>query len=234
MLLPAYASAFWNLWFPDLCMSCRRSLANGETDLCFSCISEMPRTFFHLDPENPVAQRFWGRIPLQHAASFLHFTKGGMVQRLMHDLKYREKSAIGTKFGKLYAQELTMPGSLIKGIDAIVPVPLHWKRQRERGYNQCDIIAEGMSEVMSVPVFTKAIERRVENISQTHFDRFGRWKNVEDIFRVKQPELLEGRHILLLDDTITTGATLEACGTGILAASASKLSLAAIASAGTI
>jgi ComF family protein len=220
------------LAFPDCCLVCTRALLSEERAICFSCIDSLPETGYHCLADNPVAQHFWGRLPLVHAAAYLYVQDANITQQMIHLLKYNRKRQIGVKLGRLYGHKLQEPGSLIRDIDLIVPVPLHPRRKRQRGYNQCDYFAQGLSEILGVPYAPDAIQRIRENISQTKRTRYDRWENVDGIFALAQPDMVRGRHILLVDDVITTGATVESCASALLSGEDVRVSVAAIATAG--
>lgn len=179
-----------------------------------------------------MAQRFWGRVPIQQAAAFLYFRRTGITQHLLHQLKYHGREAIGRQLGILYGYDLLSAQSVFKSIDAIVPIPLHWKRLRERGYNQCDAFGEGLAETIGCPFYPDALMRTEERDSQTGYNRYQRWENVSGVFKVAYPEKVNHKHILLIDDTMTTGATLEAGATALLSCPGLSVSLATIATAG--
>jgi len=181
-----------------------------------------------LEKDNTIERIFWGRFPLQKASSFLFFIKGGRVQNLMHEFKYRSKKEIGFYLGELFARELSKDNWLDE-IDVIIPVPLHYKKQEIRGYNQSEEIAKGLNIQSSIPVETAVIKRIVASETQTKKSRFRRWENVSEIFQIDNPEKIEGKHILIVDDVITTGATLEACAQKLLTIEGVKISLASLA-----
>lgn len=219
---------FLALFFPNYCMGCGEPLTRGEELLCTFCLFHLPRTFFHQDPGNPVARVFWGRVRLERVSSFVFFHKGGNVQELMHQLKYQGKKEIGHYLGNLYGYEL---GDFqpFKDVDVIVPVPLHPRKLRKRGYNQSQMFAEGLSKALCIPVESKCLYRKVHTATQTRRSRYERWENVEDIFGIKNPERLTGKNILLVDDVITTGATIEACSTVLLGLDGTRVSAVSIA-----
>ena len=227
-----YLTALSQIWFPDLCLLCRQHLRSSESEICFSCVETFPITNYHKEAENPLVKRLLGRIEINHASAFLHFHKAGIVQNAIHQLKYKEKNKLGEKLGRLLAYQLKDDDSLIKNVDLIVPVPLHWKREKERGYNQCDAIAQGISDILQVPYSTQILQRLVENISQTKRSRYDRWENVEGIFRVADTVSIKGKHILLVDDVITTGSTIEACVIGLQKVEDVRLSVVSLAVAG--
>ena len=187
----------------------------------------IPRTNFHTEKDNPVEQIFWGRCRIESAAAFSYFHKGSRIRRLIHRLKYDGVKEVGYELGKIYGLSLKSSGFL-DGIDIITPVPLHKSRKRTRGFNQSEIISAGISEATGLPVVTTALERTVATSTQTKRSREERWENVEGIFYLKNPTLLEGKHVLLVDDVITTGATIESCVNEILKADSVKVSVAAL------
>lgn len=226
-----YASGLFNLFYPHTCVACGQALLAGENVVCYRCVADMPETGFWKDSNNRLAQRFWGRVTIQGAAALYRFNKGSGVQQLIHELKYRGRKDVGEYAGRLTGHRLLEEGSVIKNIDLVVPVPLHWKKQRQRGYNQCDYFASGIAEVLGKPWLPDAVIRNSENVSQTQMDRFERWVNVASIFSIQNPAALSGKHILLVDDVMTTGATAEACLQAILSVPGTTASFVAIAAA---
>lgn len=222
---------FIALIFPNVCASCGKSLYKNERTICTYCSYYLPKTNFHFDSNNPVAKIFWGRVPIHAAAAYYGFNKGGKVQRLIHQLKYKGHKQIGTTIGKWYGHELNYCDDF-NTVDTVIPVPLHSKKQKKRGYNQSDSFAEGLAESMKVTADLTSLYRAYESDSQTKKSRFSRWQNVEAIFQLRNTENLEGKHILLVDDVITTGATLEACAHTLLKVPDVKVSIATIAYAG--
>jgi ComF family protein len=219
-----YFSDLFELFYPNVCLACSEKLLKGEAVLCYACRRELPRSEYWNDAENPMAKRFWGRVDLQGAAALFKFQKDGEVQQLLHQLKYYGRQDAGEMIGKMLGALMLQPGSVIKDVDIIVPVPLHWKRLRSRGFNQCDPIAKGISETIHVPWSGSALVRVQENISQTGKNRFDRWYNVAEIFAVKDAEQLRNKHVLLVDDVMTTGATAEACLQKIAAVEGTRVS----------
>ena len=219
---------FLSLLFPRICYGCGNHLTKGEYLICTECYVVIPRTDFHTIKDNPVAQAFWGRCNIESAAAFSYFNKGSRIRKLVHCLKYDGIKEIGHELGKIYGLSLKS-SSFLDGVDFIVPVPLHKSKKRTRGFNQSEVIATGISEATGLPVVTNAIERREATFTQTKRSRMERWDNVAGIFALKKPELFEGKHILLVDDVITTGATMESCVNEILKADGAKVSLAALA-----
>lgn len=222
---------FFHLFYPNLCLACRKALFKNEQLLCLRCADDLPATGHFTDPDNQLIKRFAGRVPVKGAAALLHFSKHGPVQQLLHELKYRGQTEVGSYFGGLAAQQLKQAHSVIKVVDLVVPVPLHWKKQRTRGYNQCDSFAQALAEGLGIACTTEALERVHENVSQTKQSRFDRYGNVANIFAIKNPDLLKGKHVLLIDDVFTTGATSEACLNTILQAPGTTVSFVSIAAA---
>jgi len=220
---------FLELFYPRLCIPCGRKLVSQEKFMCLDCQQDLPRTQFHLNPENKVAQLFWGRVYVEFATAWLYFRKGSRYQRLIHYLKYKGLMEIGEQLGIWMGDDLT--GSPFRQADIIVPVPLHRKREKERGYNQSEWIAKGISAVMQKPLSVKNLVREQFTTTQTRKNRFERWQNVEGIFQVINPEEFIGKHILIIDDVITTGSTLEAAVITLQKTGAAKVSIATLACA---
>lgn len=221
---------FVSMVFPNFCLACYDSLNKNENYICTSCQHTMPTTNYHLFPENGLSQRFWGRVNLLHAFAFLKYVKSGKVQQIIHSLKYNGVEEISEMMGKWYGKDISESGFSDK-FDLILPVPLHKKRLKERGYNQSDGFAKGLSEVLGVEWSDSTIERVVYSITQTKKKRIERWENVKDIFAIKKPEMILGKNILLVDDVITTGATIEACVSKLLESGCKSVSIGAIATA---
>lgn len=215
--------------FPKVCYACGKSLFKKEDCICTHCLYHLPKTNFHLYGDNPVVKLFWGRTSVFSAASLFSFSKGGKVQHLIHQLKYRGKKEIGNSLGKYYGNELKQT-PLFSPAETVVPVPLHIKKFKSRGYNQSEMFAQGIAESMKLQLPPRALIRTTASETQTKKSRFARWKNVEEIFKVTSPEILKGKHVLLVDDVVTTGATLEACANKILEVPGTKVSIATIAS----
>ena len=231
MPLPAIFSDFTGLLFPRVCLACQEPLARGEDHICTECRAQLPYTDYHRLPptENPLGRRFWGKLPVTHALSYLRFQKHGRVQHLLHQLKYRGQQDVGRVLGRWYGQELTEAG--YSTFDLIVPVPLHARKLAKRGYNQADSFAAGLSAGLHCPWEPEALRRTAHTDSQTRKNRLQRWQNVETVFVVAQPDRIIGQHVLVVDDVLTTGATLEACAAVLLAAGAREVSIATIATA---
>ncbi|MBL7884671.1 MAG: ComF family protein [Bacteroidia bacterium] len=219
---------FFALIYPKICLSCGKNLFKNEQSICTYCNYHLPKTNYHLDNDNPIEKIFWGRTIIFAASAFCNFGKGGKVQHLMHQLKYKGQKELGVTLGKLYGYDLKK-SERFNSVDVIIPVPLHVKKIRKRGYNQSALFAEGLSKSMNVPTDFNVLYRVVESETQTKKSRFSRWQNVETIFQLKDKERLKGKHILLVDDVITTGATIEACAQTLQQIQDVKISVATIA-----
>jgi ComF family protein len=190
----------------------------------------MPKTAYETIPDNPVARIFWGRVPLHAASACYFFAKKGRIQPLIHSLKYRSNKGIGLYLGQQLGTSL-IEAPLYQDVQLIVPVPLHPKKKHIRGYNQAEVIANGMAKVMKLPVVTDNLIRSVATETQTKKSRDERWQNVKNIFTVTNPSQFTNSHVLLVDDVITTGSTIEACVTTLLEATHLKVSVATVACA---
>lgn len=218
---------FLELFYPRVCSGCDEHLRKTEENLCLICKQSLPLTYFWDYDVTPVEKLFWGKVQVESACSYLHFEQEGVVQKLMHRLKYDGKTAIGSELGVMFAHKLTETG-WFKNIDLIVPIPLHRTKELRRGYNQCSFIAGGMAEVLGVPVSRNALYRVKSSATQTKKSRFDRTENVEDAFKGIH-KTVEGKNILLIDDVVTTGATLTAASVKLLEAGAKSVSVATIA-----
>ncbi|MET4081287.1 ComF family protein [Pedobacter sp. UYP30] len=223
-----YFQDFVGLLFPNLCNACGTPLFRGEHLVCLNCIHHLPYTDYHIHFENRVAKQLWGRMEFEAAMAMLYFRKGASIQNLMHNLKYNQKTEIGLLLGRLLGDKL-LESSLYKGIDFIVPVPLHPKRLQKRGYNQSAFIAMGVAEKIEVTVNEGLLLRTTHTDSQTKKNRYNRYQNMKDVFSVESSEPLCNKHILLVDDVITTGATIEACANALTKSGVAKVSIAALA-----
>ncbi len=221
------------LFFPESCYACDGALAKGEAYICTDCNIKLPYTEVHLHGGtelNPLQRRFWGKVPVRFAFSYLYFRPKGRVQKLLHKLKYKGGQDLGEHLGKRYGAILT-DHKYNQQFDVVVPVPLHKYKLRRRGYNQSDSFAKGLATALQLPWQAKALERVENTSSQTRKNRLDRWQNVEHVFQVKMPEIVKGKHVLLVDDVMTTGATLEACAIALLEKGCSEVSVVTIAAA---
>lgn len=224
--MSSYIRALINLFYPKACVGCGLSLMREEEFLCVGCEMELPINPFLNEPNNEIKQVFAGRLPLKSANTFLYFSKNGITQRLIHGLKYEDRQDVGNMLGYRFGLELA---ALNNSYDAIIPVPLHPDKEKTRGYNQCLSIAQGLSQALNCIVLDDVVCRNVANPSQTKLNRAKRWDNVSGIFSLINPEAIANKHILLIDDTLTTGATLESCGSEILKAPGTMLSIVTLA-----
>ncbi|MFZ1807175.1 MAG: ComF family protein [Cyclobacteriaceae bacterium] len=220
---------FVSLFFPRYCFACSNSLVGGEETLCTRCIVHLPKTHYDIG-DNPIKDRLAGRLPIVYGVAFLKLKKGGVVQKMLHQLKYQHHPEIGIKLGKVFGHELIQNG-FSGAFDLIIPVPLHPSRIRKRGYNQSAKFAEGLGYVLNIPWDESISVRKTSTKTQTNKSKLERWENVKDVFAIAQAERISGKRILLVDDVITTGATLEACGMHLLKSGCAQLSVACIAEA---
>ncbi|MCR8558464.1 ComF family protein [Mucilaginibacter sp. BJC16-A38] len=224
----SYLTDFVSLLFPELCVACRESLVVNEHLLCTGCRYNLPYTNFHLQADNIVARQFWGKINLEAAFALFYFTKGGKIQNMMHEFKYNGMQQIGNLLGSIAGDQIKK-NEIFNSADYIIPVPLHKKRLRERGYNQSACFATGLAEKLNAIVEKDNLVRIKSTQTQTHKSRFARFENMQEVFLVSNPEKLINKHVLLVDDVITTGSTLEACGAELLKIDGLRLSIATIA-----
>lgn len=223
---------FWHnlldLIAPRFCTACGQRLSPTEQVLCASCNLHLPRTGFQFTPtDNVMARLFWGIIPVERVAALFFYEAGSSMSNILYDLKYHDHPEVGIQMGQLMAYEFSEAG-FFDGIDLIVPVPLAKKRQRQRGYNQSRCLAKGISRITGLPIYDHVVRRTVFLESQTQMDRWQRQENVENVFQAKDITALHGRHILLVDDVVTTGATMMACAHELLKAGNVRLSLLAL------
>jgi ComF family protein len=217
-----------HLFFPHTCVGCGTDVIDHDQLLCLHCLNHLPATNFFNQPNNPVEQVFYGRIPVANAGAGYFFTKDSLLQNLIVQLKYKGNKQIGFYLGQLLGNFL-IKCDRFKQVDGLVPLPLNPRREKNRGYNQATMLCNGISSVLKKPVIEKAVVRSVYTETQTHKGRISRWENMDGIFEVKNPSALENKHILLVDDVVTTGATLEACGSEILKVPGTTLSVATLA-----
>jgi ComF family protein len=217
------------LFYPKICIGCQVHLSEQEDIICLHCEHHLPKTLFSSYAKNPIEKLFWGRVPLRSAASIFFFNKGDTIQQLMHQLKYKNRKDIGLWMGRMLAKEI-LKSNRFDEIDWIVPVPLHPKKEFKRGYNQSLLIAKGMEEQASWQVI-EALERKENTATQTRKGKFDRWLNVGSSFKINPKFCAKGKNILLVDDVLTTGATMESCIQILLKAEVASVSIAAFASA---
>lgn len=223
-----YFEDFLHLFFPHNCMGCNTDVLNSEDMLCAECLNGLPATGFLPLADNPIEKMFYGRMPLAHAASCFYFSKNSVMQEIIVQLKYKNNKGAGVYLGRLLGSEI-LKSKRFDDVDVIIPMPLNDKKLFKRGYNQTSAITQGINTAWNKPVIEDAVERIIFTETQTHKDRIARWQTMEGVFEVTQPSLIENKHILLVDDIVTTGATLEACGNSILKVRGVKLSVATVA-----
>ncbi|KKB52308.1 comF family protein [Parabacteroides sp. HGS0025] len=217
-----------DLFFPKLCLLCNDPLMGGENHFCLKCLCNLPHTGFDYLKENPATHLFTGKVMISHAAAFLHYERGGHVQQLIHELKYNDNKEIGFRLGRMAGLDYRQ--AILSDLpDLILPVPLHPRKKKKRGYNQSEWIARGINSVLKLPVDTSSLCRIKQNETQTKKPVYDRWLNVQEIFTVANPQALEGKHILLIDDVITTGSTLGACAEALLTVPGVRVSVLAVA-----
>jgi ComF family protein len=219
-----------HFFYPHNCLGCGSDIIEKENFLCLECINNLPLTGFALHANNAVEKLFWGRIPVNAAMSQFYFSKSSIIQNCIHEFKYRGNKKLGLYLGKIMGKSLAS-SNRFSNIDALVPLPLFSKKEFNRGFNQSAILCEGIKEILNLPLITKSVVRIVHTQTQTKKERTERWENVEKSFSVTDQKFLEGKHILLVDDVITTGATLEACGAQILKTEKVRLSIATLSKA---
>lgn len=226
--LSVLAKDFFNLFYPPVCAACSNLLLTQESHICTPCLYNMPRTNFHLDTDNPMAQLFWGRVKLENAAAMYYFEKGSKCRKILHQIKYRGRRELARYIGSIYGAEILRSGRFADS-DVILPVPLHSSKFKKRGFNQSEWFARGLAEILDKPLHPGVLVRFLEAETQTGKTRIERWENVKDNFRVMQAERIENKHALLVDDVVTTGATLEACASVLLEYPGVKVSILTLA-----
>lgn len=217
-----------SLLFPRLCQACGNHLVRNEQVICTSCLLDMPLTGFHLQRENALERSLWGRCYAEKATAWSYYRRGGKMQHLIHRLKYSGIKEVGVFLGRYYGTVLADSG-FMDGIDYLVPVPLHPSRERKRGFNQAEVICTGISESTGVPLLRAALIRKGRSDTQTRKSRVERWENVENIFAAGADPLPENAHLLVVDDVITTGSTIESCVNLLRESGSVKVSVAALA-----
>ena len=215
-----------DLIFPRHCCVCGETLSRQERDICLNCLYTLPKIEPHHKKE--IEQIFWGKIDIERAASFMYYRKGSPYNALMHKLKYKDVPEVGTRLAEMAAKEL-MDSGFFNGITRIVPLPLSKKKLRKRGYNQSEYIAMGLSNITGISVDTSLVKRDIANETQTHKNRDERWENVKDIFSVNGNFSLEDEHVLLVDDILTTGATICSCAATLQKERGCKISIFTLA-----
>jgi ComF family protein len=213
--------------FPSTCACCGDVLLTGEKQICINCLANLTATFYSAHDDNHTERQLAGRIPYQHATSLYVFRKGNTVQQLVHAMKFHSNSDLCIFMGRQMGLELLHSGRF-DDIDLLVPVPLHWRRRLQRGYNQSELLCRGISEVMGRPVNKRALVRHRNTHQQSMQASGDREENVRDAFSVRHPDDLQGKHLLLVDDVLTTGATLGSCCDALKSVNNLKISIATL------
>ncbi len=227
-LIKSYTNAISHLLYPHNCEGCGIDILNDDGYLCAKCYYNLPETGFIDVADNPVEKIFYGRLTIEQAAAGYYFTKDGLLQHLIGQVKYKRHRDLGVYIGKLIGYQLNK-SNRFTDVELLVPLPLNARKEAKRGYNQAIVICEGIAQVWQKPIVTDAVVRTVFTQSQTNKTRIARWQNMEGVFAIANAMRLQGKHILLVDDITTTGATLEACGSAILQVANTKLSILTVA-----
>ena len=225
-LLKESLQSLLHLFFPHCCLGCSESLRERQQAICAACIDQLPRTLFEGMTDNPIEKIFWGRLVIRAASASYYFTTASLIQHLLHQLKYASEKELGWQLGRLMGEALRQSGRFDP--DCLVPLPLFPAKEKKRGYNQATLLCQGMAASMGIPVRTDIVSRAVATSTQTKKNRMERWQNTGGTFLVRDPSPVAGKHLLLVDDVITTGATLEACGSALLTIPGVQLSLAGL------
>lgn len=219
-----------SIFYPRLCLSCGDVLQENEEHLCLNCQLHLPETDSHKVENHPLEQIFRGRVPVENTYAFLSFRKGNCVQEILHHLKYKGNKEVGAYLGEIYGRKLRAKGRLADA-DYIIPIPLHPKKLRIRGYNQSEWIAKGLSKGLQIPYDTHILVRSTFTETQTRKSRFSRWENVKEVFAVTDGDAIAGKHVIVCDDVLTTGATTEAAVRKILEVPGTRVSVVTLATA---
>lgn len=208
--MKGWISSFFLLLFPRICVVCSTSLIRAEEVICTHCNIQMPRTRYHTMKDNPIEMRLLGLMPVERATAYFYYQKESYFRRIVHELKYKDRKRIGEVMGRYMATEMKN-STFFEGIDVIMPVPLHKKKLRKRGYNQSEWLARGLSQTTGIPVDAGSLIRVVHTDTQTKKRQYDRWQNIQTVFQLTNPAGYTGKHILIVDDVLTTGATIVGC-----------------------
>ncbi len=230
MRVTSLFSDFIGLLYPKNCLLCGDSLVKSEQHICMFCLHNLPYANVYFAKDNYVEKRFWGKVNVEKASAYLVFEKGNSVQKLIHQLKYKGQKELGNYLGKLIAIDFVAKDDKLE-FDYIVPVPLHKRRYKNRGYNQSEHLALGIASVLNIPVDTKSLVRVSQKETQTRKSVYDRWQNISNVFELIDRKIFDGKHILLVDDVLTTGSTLEACVVTLQETENIKVSVLALATA---
>lgn len=212
--------------YPHVCVGCGTDVLSVQSQLCLYCIQSLPVTNFETMPKNPVEKIFYGRVPLQAATAYLYFSKTSITHELVHAIKYKRNKELGLQMGAIMGEALKLSGRF--PVDAVIPLPLYPKREKKRGYNQATLLATGIAQALEVPCLERVIKRSRKTETQTKKNRIERVENMINTFTLMDPQQIANKHVLLVDDVVTTGATLESCATTILQAPQAQLSIASL------
>lgn len=216
--------------YPKTCESCKETLLGGEKLICTQCLIDLPRTYSHVDPHVDIEKRFWGKLEVAFTVAYVRFSKKGKVQHLLHQLKYKNKPELGVLLGELYGRDLKA-AEFDKKIDLIIGIPLHKEKEKQRGYNQANCIAEGLSNALQIP-FDTTVARKTSNTStQTNKSRFERFTNAQNVFEITDTEKIKGKRIAIVDDVLTTGSTIESFGQTLLDGGCAEIGIITLAAA---
>lgn len=215
---------FFELFFPQLCICCGNRLIDIEKSVCLNCLNKLPKTNYLTTRDNKLEVFFAGRFPFEHIAAFAYFVKGGSIQKIIHEIKYKNNPQLALYVGEICGKEI-LKSRFFEGVDCIVPIPLHPKRLRQRGYNQALMVAKGIANKTGFTVCEENLIRVINNPSQTKNTKLQRWKNTEGIFDIRNKDFFSGKHILLIDDVVTTGSTIEVCAKLLLSCADVKVSI---------
>ena len=227
-MLTELSDAFLHLFYPMLCYACDETETNPEEKLCIRCLHDLPFTDYENIRDNPVEKLFWGRVEIGIVFATLYYHEKSSVQRIIHEIKYKHNPALAVHMGKLMGIRM-QPITEVPTIDFCIPMPLHPKKMKRRGYNQAAELCKGIEMTTHLTMLEHALVRSKNTGTQTKKSRIARWDNVEEVFLVEDPIIIKGKHILLVDDVITTGASTEACAQSLFQAGASKVSIAGLA-----
>lgn len=226
-LLKNIKASLLHLAYPHVCTGCGNDNVPQEVWLCFDCLSTLPETKFNTHPHNPIEKIFWGRMPVNAAMAQYYFAKGSITQQLVHTFKYKDGIDLGIYLGRQMGHSIAATNRF-EAIDALVPLPLFKTKEKKRGFNQAEVLCRGIAQIIGKPVIKNAVIRNEWTETQTKKTRVERWQNMDGRFEVTNEEALVNKHLLLVDDIITTGATLEACGQQLLQIKNTQLSVAAL------
>jgi ComF family protein len=223
-----YKEALLHMLFPSLCFGCEENNVSVEEMICMQCRFSLPFTSFEKIRNNTVEKLFWGRVPLRFASSTFYFTERSSIQNIIHHIKYRDEKELGIFMGEMMGEKLANLFAE-QQIDCCIPMPLHPKKEKKRGYNQASLLCEGIQNITGIPYMEYAIERNVHTSTQTRKTRMERWENVSSVFEVNDPSVIKKKNIAIIDDVITTGASTEACAQELMQQGAQSVSVASLA-----